>query len=296
MSTYSFDKEKHLHTLDDKPLTGTSTICKVIAKPLTWWASGKAVEMLGWTKPADWKTLKTEEDKKADKEKRLMAVLPKLLEIREMFDYEYLALLDKAYRAHDSSLDKSATAGTDLHVELEAFVKGRMGKVPVREYDPKITPFIEWADKNVKKFLVSEGNCYSERLWVGGITDCIAELNNGELAIIDFKSSKEAYKSQFIQAAGYAIQIEENGVCDQTGQHCKRLPETTCPECLGEDRKDCNFCKDHSGRIEKKISQLIIVPFGSPRPAPVVMRGVEEFKKAFEAAVVLYRLLENYEE
>jgi hypothetical protein len=266
-------KEKHLHEFmkDGKwtPLTGTSTVCKVIAKPLTWWASGLAVAELGWTKPADWKTCKGEA-KIADEEKRLDAVAQKLKVIKEMTDADYLKLLDKAYRAHTVSLDKAADKGTDLHYQLELFVKSRMGKNDLTAFHERITPFIEWADLNVKKFIASEANCFSERLWTGGITDCIAELNDGSLAVIDFKSSKEAYKSHFIQAGGYSIQLEENGMCDATGKHCKPLPG--------------------------KINQLIVVPFGSARVSPVVMRGVDEFKRAFEAAVTLYQLLENYEE
>ena len=46
---YNFNSVEHLHSLDDKPLTGTSTVCGVLYKPLTWWAAGKTLEVLGWT-------------------------------------------------------------------------------------------------------------------------------------------------------------------------------------------------------------------------------------------------------
>jgi hypothetical protein len=271
---YRFNEAEHLHEgfngIEWKPLTGTSTICKVIAKPLTWWASGLACAELGWVKKLDTRKKPTEEELLLNERARFEKAELMLGLYKQMSVEEYIKLLDKAYKAHDKSLDKSASAGTDLHAELEKFVKSRMGKNTETVFDPKITPFIEWADKNVKKFIASEANCYSERLWVGGITDCVAELNDGSLAVIDFKSSKEAYKNHFIQAAGYAIQLEESGMCDQTGTYCKDIPG--------------------------KITQLIVVPFGAARVSPVVMRGVDEYKKAFEAAVVLYRLIENYEE
>src|SRR5437899_1811597 len=43
------DKDgEHLHTLDGKPLIGTSTAIRVLNKPLTWWAAGMALTPLGW--------------------------------------------------------------------------------------------------------------------------------------------------------------------------------------------------------------------------------------------------------
>lgn len=36
---------------------------------------------------------------------------------------------------------------------------------------------------------------------------------------MDFKSSKEAYLSQFFQIEGYDIAISENGIFDADGKH-----------------------------------------------------------------------------
>ena len=44
-------KQNHLHLLDGKPLTGTSSVEDVLSKVLTWWASGLAVEKFGWLNP-----------------------------------------------------------------------------------------------------------------------------------------------------------------------------------------------------------------------------------------------------
>ncbi len=268
------EKEAHLHQIFKdgqwQNLTGTSTVVsKTIPKPLTWWASGLAVGKLGWTKAKDWKLLKTEEDKASDLKRRLEAIKAPFEAIKEMDEVSFLKLLDSAYRAHDESLDKSAKKGTDLHAELEKFVKGRMAGTGGL-VDDKCTPFIKWTDENVKKFLASEAHCYSEELWTGGITDCVAELNNGEIAIIDFKSSKEAYDSQVIQIGGYSIEIAENGILDKNGNLVLKL--------------------------DKPVSQFIVVPFGSPRPAPVVFRDTKVWEKGFKDAVSLYRLLVNHQE
>ena len=128
-----------------------------------------------------------------------------------------------------------------------------MGKHKEDHFAEQIRPYILWSNKNVKKFIASEAHCYSEKLWVGGIFDALAELNNGELAIIDFKSSRDVYPSQFLQSSLYAIQVEENGLFSEDGKHNKK--------------------------IKKKISQLIIVPFGTDKVVPVVRHNIGDYKK-----------------
>lgn len=253
---YSFDSKNHIHKLNDKPLMGTSTVLQIIAKPLTWWASGLAVSKLGWSNPK--LTSQSERHEKAN---------ASLEEIKGLDSVEYLKLLDSAYRAHADNLKTASEGGVDLHAELEKFVKFKMtGEAPDNTmFDAKIMPFIEWTEKNVKRFLWSEMYCYSEKMWVGGITDCGAELNSGEIVIIDFKSSKEAYPSQFFQIAGYDIQIEENGGFTEDGKSIFKLP--------------------------KPVSQYIIVPFGAKDPYPVVIRDIEGCRDAFKGALTVYKQL-----
>ena len=140
-----------------------------------------------------------------------------------------------------------------------------MGIMPKREYDERIKPFVEWSKENVEEFLWSEAHCYDESLWVGGISDTGVKLKTGKLAVIDFKSSKEAYLNQFIQDAGYALQIEKNGLWNSTGTMNKR--------------------------IDGKFEELIVVPFGAKVVTPVVRCNVEELKQGFVSAVSLYRLV-----
>jgi len=253
---YKFDKKEHVHTLNGKPLTGTSSVINVLSKPLTYWASGLACECFGWLNP------KKHENDAVQNALRSGFEMVKALDLDS-----YASLLDRAYRAHATKLKEAAATGTDLHAELERFVKWSMGKdvVKVGVFDPKIHPFIDWANLNVKRFIASEAHCYSERLWVGGIVDAVAELNDGSYAVIDFKSSKEAYPGQFIQAAGYAIQIMENGLFSEDGKHSKKL--------------------------DKNIASLIVVPFGATKVEPYIRNNVDEYSKAFESVVGLYRLL-----
>jgi hypothetical protein len=246
---------QHLHTLDGKPLIGTSTALKILSKPLTWWASGLACEKFGWLNP-----------KKSKEEERKENAIKYFEDIKKLTIEEYIQLLDKAYRAHAEKLDDSAEKGIDLHAELERFVKWKM-RGSIEEFIPndKIIPFIKWSDENVEKFIASEAHCFSAELWTGGITDVVAKLKNGNLAIIDFKSSKEAYISQFIQAAGYALQIEENGLWDKNGKVNKKLDEP--------------------------IKELIIFPFGGEIITAFKRSDVENLKDGFRHVVALYKLI-----
>jgi hypothetical protein len=77
------DRENHVHLLNDKPLIGTSTVVGVIAKPLTWWASGLAVEEMGWQKKLDPRKFTADEVKLNARQRKLKAAVA-LREIEAM--------------------------------------------------------------------------------------------------------------------------------------------------------------------------------------------------------------------
>jgi len=267
--TYTDEGKSHLHTLDGKPLIGTSSAASVLAKPLTWWAAGLAVEKFGWIHKGDAKKGWTK------KEKRLEAAALMKKAIPLYTDEEYLKLLDDAYGAHATKLKTSAADGTDLHAIVESYIKECLEKnngapivpgVVTKEWKyVKIVPFINWAGARVKKFLWSEMHCYSERLWVGGITDFGFEDVDGKIAVGDIKSSKEAYLSQFWQCAGYDIQISENGGYDRKGNKVFTL--------------------------EKPIDYYMIFPFGMEVPEAQYYYDVAGGRAAFEAELFLYKKL-----
>lgn len=270
MNRYKYldEKGQHLHILDGQPLYGTSSVSDVLAKPLTWWASGLAVKEFGCPDP---KVLTKIKNKKAtpDEVKDHYASLGVMHTLIQNMDIEeYAKLVDKAYRAHTMTLKEKAKEGTDLHAECERFIGDEMsGKSLAKPYyDAKIWPLIDWSRNNVAKHLWSEGNCYSEKHWIGGISDWGVELKDGRVAIVDFKSSKEAYLSQFWQCCGYAIQIEENGVLDRDGNQIYSLEGRT-------------------------IDVVIVLPFGMENPYPQMNVDVQGGKEAFLAELLLYKKL-----
>lgn len=247
---YFFDAKNHLHSIGGKPLIGTSSVGSILSKPLTYWASGKAVETLGWSNP-----------KLTEKEQREKLAKAALDIIKKYSVDEYLKALDTAYHAHAKNLKDTAKTGTDLHAELENFVKNGVET-------ELIQPFVKWSKENVKQFIGSEVYCFSLEHWLGGITDCIAELKNGQIGIIDFKSSREAYPNQFFQCAGYGLQLKENGGFDKDGNK------------LLEPIKNIDF--------------LAVVPFGSVEKQPVFQYNVSKNEEAFLSELNLYKILNNY--
>lgn len=257
MYKYIDENREHLHTFQDKPLIGTSTAMNVVAKNLTWWAAElAAVEALESgnhipTIRAEYLTACASPDKK----KAIDALQKKYPPFKA------------ARFAHFNVKNEKAKQGTDLHAELERFVNDQMSGVTDATYEARIQPFIDWAKENVKIYLWSEGHCYSEKMWVGGISDVGVELNDGEIAIIDFKSSKEAFVTHFFQIAGYDLQVTENGWFDKDG---KQL-----------------------GKLDKPITKHIVVPFGAQTVVPVVSEKVVINREAFEHAIGLYKIMQH---
>jgi hypothetical protein len=258
---YSFNKKEHVHTLDGRPLIGVSSVGSVIAKPLTWWASGLAVSELGWTNP-----------KLVDEEERIATVTEAFEEIKTLTPETYLAKLDTAYKAHAVKLKTSAEGGTDRHALAEEWVKDCIAKYEGRPesevFDEAIASFVQWAKMNVKRFLWSEGYGYSERYWLGGISDIGAEVKDGKIAVIDLKSSKDAYSNQFFQIAGYDLIISENGWFTDDG---KRL-----------------------GTLPSPITQYVVFPFGMKEPTGIARYDTEKNREAFLAMLTLYKQINNY--
>ncbi len=111
-------------------------------------------------------------------------------------------------------ITKAATRrGTDMHTLTEHYLKND-------EELPKVPPISEFLFKIAKGDLnkidniyTLEGSLYSKQLGVAGTVDCIAEYD-GELAIIDFKTSKkpkprEWIEHYFVQAMAYGCMLYE---------------------------------------------------------------------------------------
>ena len=110
-------------------------------------------------------------------------------------------------------ITKAATSrGTDMHTLVEYHLKNENlpGVQPLSEFLFKIAK----PDLNrINNVYTLEGSLYSKVLGIAGTVDCIAEFD-GELAIIDFKTSKkpkprEWIEHYFVQCVAYACMFYE---------------------------------------------------------------------------------------
>ena len=108
---------------------------------------------------------------------------------------------------------KAATSrGTDMHSLVENYLYNRDL--------PSVQPLSDFLFKIAKSELnrinniyALEGSLYSKQLGIAGTVDCIAEYN-GELSIIDFKTSKkpkprEWIEHYFVQCMAYGCMLYE---------------------------------------------------------------------------------------
>ena len=109
---------------------------------------------------------------------------------------------------------KATTRGTDFHEAAQAYLENR--DLVWEDYLPA-TKFMfhhaaPYLDK-INNIHAIERTLYSEYLGLAGRVDCIAEYE-GELAVIDFKTSTKEKKDEwienyYIQCAAYAEMYEE---------------------------------------------------------------------------------------
>jgi genome maintenance exonuclease 1 len=113
-----------------------------------------------------------------------------------------------------NKITKQATSrGTDMHTLAEMYLKNE-------EFNSEVLPISQMLFGIAKPYLnkinnihALENSLYSKVLGIAGTVDCIAEYN-GELAVIDFKTSKKPkprdwIEHYFVQCAAYACMLYE---------------------------------------------------------------------------------------
>lgn len=124
--------------------------------------------------------------------------------------------------AEADKITRQATSrGTDMHTLVEHHLKN--------EELPRVQPLSDFLFKiaqpdlkRINNIHALEGSMYSKVLGIAGTVDCIAEFD-GELAIIDFKTSKkpkpvEWIEHYFVQCMAYGCMLYE-----LTGLQVKKL-------------------------------------------------------------------------
>ena len=109
---------------------------------------------------------------------------------------------------------KATSRGTDMHTLVENFLRNQ--EMPSGSVQP-LSEFLYLLAKDdlkrINNIYALERSLYSQYLGIAGTVDCIAEFD-GELSIIDFKTSKkpkprEWIENYFVQCCAYACMLHE---------------------------------------------------------------------------------------
>jgi genome maintenance exonuclease 1 len=111
-------------------------------------------------------------------------------------------------------ITKRATSrGTDTHTLIESHLLNDPELPTVQPISDMLFKIAKPTLNRINNIHSLEGSLYSEYLGIAGTVDCVAEFD-GELAIIDFKTSKEPkprewIEGYFVQCCAYACMLHE---------------------------------------------------------------------------------------
>ena len=123
--------------------------------------------------------------------------------------------LKKVGYASEYIVKKASEEGTQVHEMIEAYLNGEELKflehgIPM--YDPNVWQmflrFVDWWEEYNPTLIETEVHLFSDELKVAGTCDMVCEIN-GELWIVDFKTSNHLQTTYDLQTAIYAQCFEE---------------------------------------------------------------------------------------
>jgi genome maintenance exonuclease 1 len=190
----------------------------------------------------------------SEKEKELLKLVS-ITSVISHYNKEFFAKWRKKVgEVEANKITKQATSrGTDFHTLAEFFLKNEECDAEVLPISQFLFKIAKSELKNLNKIYGLEKALYSKQLGVAGTVDCIAEYK-GELAIVDFKTSKKAKPREwidhyFVQCAAYACMLYE-----MTGIIVKKFVIIMACE-----DGDCVVYEEYDkGSYIKKLSKYIV--------------------------------------
>lgn len=196
-----FDERRHRYTLDGEWLPGVTTILGVLDKPaLPWW--GMQTGVRGIVSLIDRGLIEVGDGEFVDVDGNALddAALVKLLTTHKLtVNHVKESAGARGSIAHDQ-LERHGRDGTPI----------RPAKAPeeVRGYVRSAALFLA---EFSPEFLANEVMVWSPTRWFAGTFDAIVRID-GELWMIDYKTSKRVYESHHLQLAAYEGARRELGL------------------------------------------------------------------------------------
>lgn len=153
----------------------------------------------------------------------------------------------EAMGQHRKIKEKAGDIGTRIHDWCEVFIKHKIG-VPGYEDKPQIPEdpqekqgvkaFLSWVTQHDVKFVDSEFITYHRELKYIGTADCLA-LVDGELSLVDFKTSNGLYNDVMMQTAAYVKAWEHEHDKQIVNRWALRLAKETEEEHFERHERKC---------------------------------------------------------
>ena len=188
-----FDEAKHQYRLNDEKIPSVTQVLSVLSKPgLEWWSYGLAVNGV----------LEVMRQCTVDPENPQTAELLK-------------KMLTKLRLSPSAVLSDSAKRGTNVHSVFSNFAGTGCLEEVADELLGYVTSLRHFIDFFKPRIVGVEQRVYSPSLKVAGTYDALLEID-GQLVLIDWKTSKRIYDSHHLQSAAYEgmrLELGETPAC-----------------------------------------------------------------------------------
>jgi len=180
----------------------------------------------------------------------------------------------------DHIVRKASEEGTQVHNMIENYLNGKELTF-LDEYDnPRYNPdvwqmfikFVDWWEEYKPTLIEAEVHLFSDKYKVAGTCDLVCELN-GELWVIDFKTSNHLQTTYDLQTAVYAQCFEEcfGKKVDRTGilwlKSSKRGPAKGKMQGKGWEMYESSRSKEENLDIFQTVKCLFDLE--NPNPTPI---------------------------
>lgn len=158
-----------------------------------------------------------------------------------------------AEEQHRIKKEQAATVGSQLHYWIENYIKfilkqkgySEMPEMPeMKESQIGVNAFLDWISENKVKFISSERAVYSKKYDYIGKMDVEAKVN-GQLCLLDWKTSNDLRNDYYMQTAAYVRADEEESGREYEGRWLIRLAKET------EKEYNARMAKKNEERVRK---------------------------------------------
>src|SRR3990167_4665791 len=140
----------------------------------------------------------------------------------------------ESFEAGEAMKAKSAEEGTLIHDTVEAILAGQQPAVP-ESIRPAFDAFLNFLNHNQVLAKQIEERLFSKKHGYSGTLDVLAEVN-GQLGVLDIKTSYSIYRDYGIQTSAYVEALVENGLSPSLTRWILRLDQhhkcLNCPATL----------------------------------------------------------------